>query len=105
MVNHEVRVVLQMILDSHEEGEITCKSCLDSLHTLWNLVETGADLHQLLPAMADHFDCCDECREEYEAFICIMRAETTGEALACFDQDLKRLQAEAIENKDTTPHA
>jgi hypothetical protein len=92
-MNPEVRVVLQMILDSHPQGTVTCSACLESLHTLWAMVEKGADLHDILPAMAEHFDCCPECREEYEAFICIMRAETSGQALECLNEDKRQVQA------------
>lgn len=74
----KLRQIIEMIFTTHEEGMIDCPTCHENLHTLWALVENGADISEIVPAMAAHLACCRECQEEYEAFICIMRAEQQG---------------------------
>ncbi len=79
-MDEKLRKIIEVIFTTHdrEEGEIDCPTCHENLHTLWALVENGADINEIVPAMAAHLACCPECQEEYDAFICIMRAEQQG---------------------------
>lgn len=102
----QLRQLLDMIFESHQpesgDGCVDCEMCMEQLHTLWDMVEKGADLHQLLPAIADHFDLCPECNEEYQAFLCIMRAEQEGLTANCLPS---QASAELKTSEDSQTHA
>jgi hypothetical protein len=78
---NQPRVVrlLSQILAMHE-SEIDCETCNQQLECLAELVATGAhDPKKLLPAVQSHLDCCNDCREEFEALLAIIRAEQSGQ--------------------------
>ena len=70
--------LLEQILSYHE-ADIDCDTCGDQLECLAELVAVGHDPKKLLPAVQAHLDCCNDCREEFEALLCILRAEQSGE--------------------------
>jgi hypothetical protein len=74
-----VRVVqlVERILAMHED-EIDCESCGQQIDCLAELVAVGHDPKMLLPAVQAHLECCRDCREEFEALLCILRAEQAG---------------------------
>ncbi|MCA0458171.1 MAG: hypothetical protein LCI00_29665 [Chloroflexi bacterium] len=55
-----------------------CDSCNCQLECLAEKVAGGASLHDLLPAVEAHLRCCVDCREEWQALLCIVRAERDG---------------------------
>ncbi|HLY26517.1 MAG TPA: hypothetical protein VKQ72_09270 [Aggregatilineales bacterium] len=71
--------LLEEILSLHEaSGNCDCETCTQQLDCLAELVTSGHNAKELLPAVQDHLDCCQDCREEFEALLCILRAEQSG---------------------------
>lgn len=77
-MDERLHKLIDAIFDSHADTDVGCDVCDQHLHRLWDLVMAGAELRQLLPAIEAHLACCPECREEYDAFMAIMRAEQAG---------------------------
>ena len=77
--NPPVRVMqlVERILAMHE-SELDCESCGAQIDCLAELVAVGHDPKKLLPAVQMHLECCRDCREEFEALLCILRAEQSG---------------------------
>lgn len=86
-VDKRLQEIITLIFVHHEDGEVDCPTCQEQLHTLWSLVEAGADIQQVLPAVSEHLNFCDDCREEFEAFVAIMRAEACGGTRRCLEED------------------
>ncbi len=70
---------INTIFDTHTDGIIDCESCEEHLCRLAELVSKGADLCELIPAVEAHLACCADCREEWDALLCIMQAEQRGD--------------------------
>jgi len=77
-VNERFQRLVQFIFEEHEHDTLNCEACCEQLAHLSELVALGANLHDLMPAVEGHLDCCPECREQYEALLCIIRAELNG---------------------------
>jgi hypothetical protein len=77
-VDEQLQKLIKAIFDEHQDGGIDCETCSQQLNCLAELVATGAELRQLLPAVEAHLRCCEDCREEYQALLCILRAELNG---------------------------
>jgi len=78
--NEEPRIVrlLQEIISLHE-SELDCESCGEQIDCLAELVAVGHDPKKLLPAVQIHLECCTDCREEFEALLCILKAQLSGQ--------------------------
>ncbi len=70
-------LLLQEILAMHE-SDVDCECCGDQLERLAEMVAAGQDIKAILPAVQAHLECCADCREEFEALLCIVRAEQSG---------------------------
>jgi hypothetical protein len=85
-VEHEhVSKLIESIFTVHNDEAMDCEGCGCQLDHLAELVAGGADLRELLPAVEAHLHCCRDCREEFEALVCIIRASNKG-ALAAQEQ-------------------
>lgn len=71
--------LLENIFEVHQAGCIDCDTCCEQFECLVEMVMSGANLGELLPAVEDHLRCCQDCREEFEALVAIMRAEESGQ--------------------------
>jgi hypothetical protein len=69
--------LLHNLLISHDD-HMDCVSCSEQFDCLAEQVAAGADIGALLPAVEAHLACCPDCREEFEALVCIIRAEDDG---------------------------
>jgi len=76
--DEQLRKLIDHIFVSHQDGEMDCDSCNCQLECLAEKVAGGASLHDLLPAVEAHLRCCVDCREEWQALLCIVRAERDG---------------------------
>jgi hypothetical protein len=74
----QLKKLVQSIFDTHADDVIDCERCNEQLCHLVELVAGGADLCQLIPAVEAHLACCADCKEEWDALLCIIRAEQTG---------------------------
>jgi hypothetical protein len=70
--------LVESIFTVHEDEEYGCEDCGCHVDTLAELVAAGADLSRLLPAVQEHLRCCSDCREEFEALVAIIQAQSTG---------------------------
>lgn len=78
-MDEQLQKLIKAIFEEHQDGDIDCETCSQQLNCLAELVATGAELRQLLPAVEAHLRCCGDCREEYQALLCILRAEINGQ--------------------------
>lgn len=70
--------LLHEILSLHE-AEVDCETCNEQIDCLAELVAVGHDPNKLLPAVQEHLDCCRECKEEFQALLCILKAQQSGQ--------------------------
>lgn len=73
------RKLIEHIFLKHQDDEMDCESCGCQLECLAEKVAAGASLHDLWPEVEAHLACCRDCREEWQALLCILRAEMHGE--------------------------
>ena len=76
--DEQLRKLIDHIFVSHQDGEMDCDSCGCQLECLAEQVAAGASLSDILPAVEAHLRCCSDCREEWQALLCIVRAERNG---------------------------
>jgi len=67
-----------MIL-AHQADQMDCEMCNQNIACLAEQVAMGAKLSDLLPAMECHLKCCQDCAEEFQALVSILRAELNGQ--------------------------
>ncbi len=80
MEKEHIHKLVQSIFEVHDEegAQMGCEDCGCQLDYIAELVASGADLHTLLPHVEAHLRCCKDCREEFEALICMIRAQNGG---------------------------
>ena len=76
--DHNLQKLIDSIFDTHSDGDIDCEQCCQQFNCLVELVAAGTELRELLPAVEAHIRCCQDCREEYQALLAIIRAENQG---------------------------
>ena len=77
-MDDQLRKLVDCIFDAHLDTIIDCETCGSQFNCFAELVASGADARDLLPAVEEHLVCCPDCREEYEALLAIIRAENQG---------------------------
>lgn len=70
--------LIECISYVHQEGAINCASCDEQFHCWAEKAARGEDLRVILPDVVAHLEVCPECREEFDAILCILRAEQAG---------------------------
>lgn len=79
--------LLSAIFTVHQSDEqIDCETCSQQFECLVDMVNNGANLRELLPAVEEHLRCCPDCNEEFQALAAIIRAETSGALAAPANQ-------------------
>ena len=68
--------LIQCLSTVHAEGGIDCGAAGKEFECLAEQAVLGTDIHLILPQVADHLDCCADCREEYDALVAILKAES-----------------------------
>lgn len=71
--------LIQAMVISHQDDPMDCEMCECNLESLAEKVAAGANLHDLLPELEIHLQCCHDCKEEFQALVCIVKAEISGE--------------------------
>ena len=74
----QLRKLIESMIMAHRDEQMDCEACSMNLDCLAEQVAMGANLHDLLPAMECHLACCQDCAEEFQALVCILRAELDG---------------------------
>lgn len=69
-----------------------CSDC-DSLASLAERVAQGEPVQAVLPALEEHFQHWNDCREEFYALVAVLRAESSPEAQLALDELLSALKA------------
>lgn len=69
--------VVQAIFDVHAD-EVDCAGCDAEMPHLAELINAGEDPSQLLPAVMAHLYRCGDCREEFDALVAVLHAESAG---------------------------
>jgi hypothetical protein len=77
-VDEQLRKLINCIFDSHLDTIIDCETCSQQFVCLADLVASGIDTAQLLPAVQEHIDCCPDCFEEFHALVTVLSAENQG---------------------------
>ena len=72
------RKLVEAIVIAHQDDEMDCEMCGRELDCLAEKVAAGANLRDLIPAVEHHLACCKDCNEEFQALVCILRAELNG---------------------------
>ncbi len=72
------RLVSAIFTVHQYEEQIDCDMCAQQFDCLVDMVNNGANLRELLPAVEEHLRCCPDCNEEFQALAAILRAETSG---------------------------
>jgi hypothetical protein len=86
-VDAQLKHLILSIFEDHRDGGIDCETCSQKLASLAELVANGAKLHELLPAVEEHLQCCAECNEEYQALLSIIIAENSGLIQSSIQED------------------
>lgn len=56
--------------------EIGCDECYEQLDRFADLHLAGKNAAEAMPLVQDHLERCGDCREEFEALLAALRAET-----------------------------
>ena len=56
--------------------EIGCEECYEQLDRFAELALAGRNAAEAMPLVQDHLERCGDCREEFEALLAALRAET-----------------------------
>ena len=75
----QLRKLIESMILAHQDDQMDCEMCNENIACLAEQVATGAKLRDLLPAMERHLSCCQDCAEEFQALVCILRAELNGQ--------------------------
>src|SRR5690606_8656947 len=79
---NNVNDMLSFLLEQPCEQEIIDMDCNDycgKIARLAELVAEGAHLAQVRPALEEHLQHWQDCREEFEALVAVITAESSGQ--------------------------
>jgi len=62
-------------------NEIGCDECYQQLDQFAELHLAGKNAAEAMPLVQDHLERCRDCREEFEALLAALRAETENASL------------------------
>ena len=85
--DERLKRLLTAIFTVHQhEDQLDCETCSQQFECLVDMVNNGANLSDLLPAVEAHLRCCPDCNEEFQALTAIIRAESSGMLASYGDQ-------------------
>jgi predicted anti-sigma-YlaC factor YlaD len=65
---------------STRPDEIGCDDCFAQLDRFAELVLAGKNAAEAMPLVQDHLERCGDCREEFEALLRALRAQSAAAA-------------------------
>jgi hypothetical protein len=77
--DEQLRKIIDCIFVAHQDDQMDCEICNSQFECLAEKVAAGANLHDLWPEIEAHLSCCRDCSEEFQAIVCILRAELNGQ--------------------------
>ncbi len=110
--NQQIQDDMQNILDFLNAPEeeyiihIDCSDC-DQLAALAEAVASGAAVADVLPALNAHLRYWRDCREEFEALVGVLKAESSGQIREALDEISRALDQSSTKTDEGTeePHA
>ena len=76
--DEQICKLITAIFAVHQSETIDCETCSAQFECLVDMVNSGAQMRDILPAVEEHLRCCPDCDEEYQALLTIIRAEANG---------------------------
>ena len=63
--------------------EISCAECFEQLDQFTDMMLLNEHAVDVMPRVRDHLQRCPDCRQEYDALLCALRAmaSSTGQSL------------------------
>lgn len=65
---HRLKQLVRGIATARPD-EIACDECFEQLDCFVEMTLAGKNAAEAMPLVQDHLDRCDDCREEFEAFL------------------------------------
>jgi hypothetical protein len=75
MTSEKISALFEMLLKT-EPGEISYEDVGAALGEFAEMHQRGEDVKHLMPLVYKHLELCQDCREEYEALLAALEAET-----------------------------
>lgn len=84
----DLKHMLEFLRAPEEDEQIIAMDCsdCDKLAALAEQVAAGAPVEQVLPELAEHIHYWRDCREEFEALVAVLKAESGGGVSDALDQ-------------------
>ena len=67
-----LRQMVHEIMTTHM-GEISCPACFEQIDRFAEIALSGRNAAQAMPLVQDHLDHCQECRQEFQVLLFILR--------------------------------
>ncbi|TVR19966.1 MAG: hypothetical protein EA396_11510 [Anaerolineaceae bacterium] len=78
---------------------IDCSDC-DQLASLAEAVAAGTPVESVLPALSEHLRYWRDCREEFDALVAVLKAESDSQTRAALDE-ITRTVAQKRDEQDS----
>lgn len=79
--DEQICKLITAIFAVHQSETIDCETCSAQFECLVDMVNSGVQMRDMLPAVEEHLRCCPDCNEEYQALLTIIRAEANGSVI------------------------
>jgi hypothetical protein len=100
-LNDDMQNILDFLNAPEEEYimKIDCSDC-DQLAALAEAVASGTPVAEVLPALNAHLCYWRDCREEFEALVTVLKAESNGKIREALDEISRTIQNQASHHPD-----
>jgi hypothetical protein len=68
----EIKRLVREVLTTRPD-EVGCDECLEQLDRFVEMTLDGQDAAEAMPLVQHHLEHCDNCREEFEALLAVLR--------------------------------
>ncbi len=84
----DLKHMLEFLRAPEEDERIIAMDCsdCDRLAALAEQVAGGEPVENVLPELAEHLHYWRDCREEFEALVAVLKAESSGDVSQALDQ-------------------
>lgn len=106
--NDQIQNMLDFLNAPEDEYVISldCSDC-DKLAGLAERVASGQPVEDVLPALSEHLHYWRDCREEFEALVAILKAESNSQIRTALDEISRALtkKQQSLSNQDDKAEA